>query len=166
MPEAEDRAPLDRDALRQVSQIWTDKQRRLLVERVIDHLPDPELERVLGDLVHLDQFRCRQPDPRPLADRVAEHVAATRRGDFLGDYILRNRHGEREPEETRAWVATMWHLFDLAKALVQDGGSDAPWRALVDLVDEVDQRPDELVVFEDSCAQDEMPLSAPSVPAR
>lgn len=166
MTGTEDREPLDRDALRRAVRNWSSSQRRLLVERAVEHLRDEDLERLLVDLLHLDRFRRDPAESQSLVDRVADHVTATRRGDFLGDLMIRNRHGQREPEETRAWVAATSHLFDLAGEFVRNGGSDAPLRALVDLVEDVDERPDELVVFEDSCARDELPRSSRSSSAR
>jgi hypothetical protein len=70
---------------------------------------------------------------------------------------VRNGHGQREPWQTDAWVATTWHLFEAALGAC-DSGTNAEaaacLRELRDLVHEVDEHCDELVTFEDSGAQD------------
>lgn len=156
MPRAAPRPLLDRDALREISRRWSSSQRRLLVERVLEFSPDRDLERLLEGLVHLENARCDRTDPPSLDDRVADHASSTRRGDFLGNYALRNEHGQREPWQTRAWVAATSHLFDLALASTPSNGSQRALRSLNALVEEVDERIDDLVVFEDSCARDEL----------
>jgi hypothetical protein len=153
VPNAEHDAALDRDALREQTRRWTATQRLLLVERVVEHMPEADLERLLVGLVRLDQVRTGDLDhPTSPADRVAAHAAATQRGDFLGDLIIRNKHGQREPWQTHAWVAATSHLFDLA---LEHRTEDA-LRDLVALVEEVDERCDRLVVFEDSCADENL----------
>ncbi|MCP3917196.1 MAG: hypothetical protein GY711_16730 [bacterium] len=155
MPPTEARAPLDRDALREISRRWSSSERRLLIERVLEHLPEEELERLLEGLVHLARVRCDRTDPRHLDDRVADHVASTRHGDFLGDLVIRNAHGQREPWQTRAWVAATSLLFDLALDCARNNGTEDALRSLVALAEEVDERIDELVVLEDSSAREE-----------
>ncbi|MCP3915946.1 MAG: hypothetical protein GY711_10360 [bacterium] len=133
--------------------------RRLLIERVLEHLPENELESLLEGLVHLERVRCGRTDPRRLGDRVADRVSTTRRGGFLGDLVIRNQHGQREPWQTRAWVAATSHLVDLALERPRNNGDEATLRSLVTLVEEVDDRIDEFVAFEDSCACDELSCS-------
>ncbi len=77
----------------------------------------------------------------------------------LGDLVIRNQHGQREPWQTRAWVAATSHLFDLALERPRNNGDEATLRSLVTLVEEVDDRIDEFVAFEDSCACDELSCS-------
>lgn len=148
--------PIDRESVREHTRRWSDPQRRVLVERVVEHLPDVILERLFEGLVRLDEHRVEGDLPASgLHDRVAAHVAATRRGDFLGDLVIRNKHGQRQPWQTGAWIAATSHLFDLAlrhadpKADVETAEA---LRILVALVAEVDERIDEFVVFEDDCA--------------
>jgi len=103
--QTEARAILDRNALREITRRWSSSQRSLLVERVLEHPPEQDLEPLLEGLVHLEGVRCDRADPPCLDGRVADLVSSTRRGDFLGDLGVRNRHGQREPWQTRAWVA-------------------------------------------------------------
>lgn len=141
--------------MREQARRWTDPQRRILIERVVEHVPDVVLERLLQGLVYLDKQSASGGRPSLLHDRVAAHAAATRRGDFLGDLVIRNKHGQREPWQTQAWIAATSHLFDLALQrahLDADADTLAALRSLVSLVKEVDKRIDELVVFEDDSA--------------
>jgi len=144
--------PFDRHALRAISRRWCSLQRRLLIERVLEHAREEDLERLLKGLVHLDAVRSERVDPRSLVERVAAHVSATRSGAFLGEYVLRNAHGQREPWQTRAWVAATAHLFDLASDRGTTPFEEGALHSLIALVGEVDERTDELVEFEDSCA--------------
>ncbi len=142
---------INRESLRAATRALSDEQRRIALERAVERLPDATLEELLGDLVMLQEHRTPSGTPPPsLSERIAAHVDATRRGDFLGKYEMRNRHGQREPSQTRAWIAATWHLLDLARK----AGDEANLRALKALVEEVDERPDELVVFEDANAGD------------
>ena len=154
MPPAEAHSSLDREVLRGISRTWSSHQRRLLVERILEYATEEDLERLLDGLVRLERVRCSRPETRSLDDRVADHVSSTRRGDFLGDFVIRNKHGQRGPWQTKAWVAATSHLFDLALAGARSGGSRGALDALVALVQEVDERIDELVVFGDSCARE------------
>jgi len=82
--------------------------------------------------------------------------AATHSGEFLGNYTLRNAHGEREPWQTSAWLAATSHLFDLALQQAShkpDANALSRLQALTALVTEVDDRTDELVAFEDTDAE-------------
>ncbi len=147
---------LGREGLREPVRNWTACQRRIFVERAIERLPRDLLVELLEGLVRPDHLHGIGTSPTPpLLDRVTRHVEATRRGDFLGDYALRNRHGEREPQETHAWVAATSHLFDLALTRCADPHDDEA-RTCLDLLSalshEVDERPEELVCFEDSDA--------------
>ena len=129
------------------------------MERVVEVLPDAVLEGLLADLVRLDEHRASASAPSlSLNDRIAAHAAATRRGEFLGEYEMRNHHGQREPGQTHAWIAATWDLFDLARAAAPEE-SGAALRALTALVAEVDERAEELVVFEDANARDQFGLS-------
>lgn len=138
---------LNREAIRRQARTWTEVQRRLLVERVIEELPHPALARLLQGLV-------QDPDGEErriaLAARVEAHVEATRRREFRGGLLLRNAHGQRAPWQTDAWTAATAHLFELASEREPlDAEASTSLRALLALVEEVDERPDELVVFED-----------------
>lgn len=149
---------LDRESLRARLALWSDVQRRIATERLVDRLPDALLVEILDGLVHLHEHRTARPgSTASLLERVDAHVLATRRRSFLGEYELRNRHGQREPWQTQAWIAATSHLFALALARAEDR-SDLESRAslvlLVSLVEEVDEHVDKFVVFEDSSARD------------
>jgi len=152
--------PLDRDALRARLRMTSDHQRRLVLERIVEQLPDADLARLLDGIVHLDEHPAGHPVATPsLAERVARHAAATRRGQYLGKYILRNAHGQREPTETAEWLAASSHLFECAleRAHLDPNAETLNClRVLTRLVEEVDQRPDELLVFEDDRASDHL----------
>lgn len=146
----------DRESLRAKLRVWTELQRKIALERVVEHLPDTSLEAVLNGLVHLDEHRfAGEPRTPTMDERIEAHVAATRRGDFRSDYVLRNAHGQREPWQTTAWLAATAHLFDCALEHVRSDACEATLaslRRLSALVSEVDERYDELVVFEDGSA--------------
>ncbi len=146
---------IDREALRGRLPQLSDPMRRVVLERTVEHLGDAELRRLFDGVDWLETRTDDLPKPTQL-ERVRAHVEATRRGAFFGRYVDRNAHGQREPEETAAWKSTTWHLFDLVleRAKVKWGAEVAECAAaLADLVDEVDARVDELVVFEDSAAE-------------
>ena len=108
-------APLDRERLRQRVRAWTEVQRLILVERVIEDLPPQALRQLLHRLVSPDLLVGAGEAARPgLLERVEAHGEETRAGRYLGSYVVRNRPGEREPEETACWVAATAHLFELA----------------------------------------------------
>lgn len=153
------RTELDRAALRERLKLLSDVQRRIVLERAVEHLPDSTLDALLDGLVRMDERRAEGLASPSLRERVESHAAATRRGDFRGEYLLRNCHGQREPWQTAAWIAATAHLFDLVLERVRAGADVvAPGclRSLVELVEEVDDRTDELVVFEDSSAAEEV----------
>lgn len=149
--------PLDRESLRAELRGWSELERRIALERVVEMLPDAEVEALLEGLVHLDEHAVPAGSRLPsLRERIDRHAAAARRGEFLGRYRLRNAHGEREPWQTTAWLAATVHLFELALERARhDAGEDAlaSLRELTALVNEVDERIDELVVFEDGSAR-------------
>jgi hypothetical protein len=148
---------LGREELRERLRALTDVQRRLVLERAVEHLPDSALGTLLEGIVGLDECRAEDRAQPSLGERVDSHVAATRRGAFRGEYLLRNRHGQREPWQTAAWIATTSHLFDLAlKGSVARAAAAGHLLSLLGLVEEVDDRPDEFVVFEDSSAAEEL----------
>ncbi|MBI1379871.1 MAG: hypothetical protein GC161_02140 [Planctomycetaceae bacterium] len=158
--------PIDRDLLRSQLRAISDHQRRLVLERVVEHLPDAELARLLDGLVHVPHHHADHPATTPsLRERIESHAAATRRGDYFGNYILRNAHGQREPHETADWLATTSHLFDCALSHAErtpDAETLACLRTLSALAEEVDQRTDEWVVFEDDRACDHLLHDYPS----
>jgi hypothetical protein len=151
---------VDRESLRAKLRSWSELQRRIALERVVEQLPDADLERLLDGLVRLCEHCSAGDVPAPsLSERVDCHAAATRRGEFHGRYVLRNDHGQREPWQTAAWLAATMHLFDCALERARlDGSAEAlaSLRTLTGLVEEVDERIDELVVFEDGCACDHL----------
>lgn len=136
---------LDRQSLAAKVRVWSDIQRRIALERVVEQLPEAMLATLLDGLVRLEEHRTRS-EPRTLDARIAAHVAATLRGEFRGELDFGNRHGQREPWQTATWLATTGHLFDLA---LQRADSIDGLRALVALVEEVDGRADELIAFEE-----------------
>lgn len=147
----------DREALRERLRKLSDVERRIVLERVAEQLTDATLESLFDALVPLDLRPADAPAPPSLSERVEAHVAATRHGAFRGELVLRNEHGQREPWETVAWVAATSHLFDATLGRIRDPADEvslASLRSLVELVTEVDERTEELVVFEDSCARD------------
>jgi len=123
---------------------------------MVEHLPDAALDALLNGLVHLREHRLAEDTRTPTMDeRIEAHVAATRRGDFRGDYMLRNAHGQREPWQTSAWLAATTHLFNCALEHARSDASEttlASLHKLTALVSEVDERYDALVVFEDDSA--------------
>lgn len=147
---------LDRENLRLLLRSWSDHQRRIALERVIEQVPDATLETLLHGLVHLGPHRLPAEARAPsLRERIDALAAATRRGDYLGQYELRNAHGQREPWQTAAWLAATSHLFELALLQLHADATEASLfclQTLTTLVAEVDERVDELVVFEDSSA--------------
>lgn len=149
---------LDREALRATLRTWSDLERRIALERVVEQLSDSSLETLLDGLVYMNQHCAAGDSPTPtLRERVEAHVAATRRGDFLGQFEYRNHHGERAPQQTLAWLAATAHLFDLSLERARhspDEDTLADLRSLTTLVQEVDQRAEEFVVFEDANARD------------
>ncbi len=149
---------LDREALRERMQVLSDVGQRLVLERVVERLPDATLELLLDGLVRLDARDPASPPPPTPIQRVEAHIAATRRGAFLGEYVIRNKHGQREPWQTAAWVAATSHLFEVTFARIgaaREQATLASLRSLVELVAEVDERVEEFVVFEDSSASDQ-----------
>ena len=147
---------IDREALRRRLRVCTELQRRIALERVVERLTDDELAAVLRGLVHVDEHVAGEARALSLDERIEAHVAATRRGNFRGEYVLRNAHGQRAPWQTTAWVATTAHIFDCALERARgDAGETTlrPLRTLTRLVAEVDERCDELVVFEDENAR-------------
>lgn len=147
---------LDREGLRQQLRHFTDVDRRLVLERVVDYLADEDVRRMLEGMVRFDERLDDHPS-RTLLDRVRAHVAATRSGVYRGKYTLRNAHGQREPAETAMWESLTAHLFDLVRERVSKTSDDEVLTcatALIELVDEVDQRDEDLVVFEDRCARE------------
>ncbi len=149
-----------REKLRLTVRNWQEPQRRIALERIIEYLPDDQLAVVLEDLARLNAPPVAVGAPLPtLIERVASHATATRCGEYLGGLSLRNEHGQRDPWQTHAWDAATWHLFDLAlKRAAENEDRDAitALRMLVELVEEVTERIDELVVFEDSSAGAEL----------
>jgi hypothetical protein len=147
---------LDREGLRQQLRHFTDVDRRLVLERVVDYLADEDVRRMLEGMVRFDE-RVGEHPSRSLLDRVRAHVAATRSGVYRGKYTLRNAHGQREPAETAMWESLTAHLFDLVRERASKTSDDELLTcatALIELVDEVDQRAEDLVVFEDRCARE------------
>lgn len=149
-------AGIDREALRQHLHHLRDWARRLVLERIVEHLGDDDVRRLLRGLVRFESGPESRAQPA-LLDRIRAHVEAVRSGVYRGEYVLRNAHGQREPPETAVWEATTAHLFDLAFERI-DAGADpdaaAGARELAALVVEIDDRPDELVVLEDCNARD------------
>ena len=146
----------NRESLRAELRGWSERERRIVVERLVEHLPDTCVEMLLEGLVYLDDHVITtESEPPPLRERIERHVRATRSGEFRGEYELRNAHGQREPWQTEAWVAATGHLFELALAQARPGADEDARenvRALVALAREVDERTDELVVFEEAGA--------------
>ena len=139
---------------------WNETQRRVALERVIEYIPDDQLAAILEDLALLETLPAATAEPFPsIGQRAAAHAIATRSGEFLGDLMIRNQHGQRSPWQTHAWSAATWHLFDIAlKRTAEHANHEAmtALQVLVELVEEVTDRVDELVVFEDSSACFEM----------
>lgn len=152
---------IDREALRLELHHLRDAARRVVLERIVEHLADKDVRRLLDGFVRFRPPVEGRAQPT-LLDRIRAHVKATRSGVYLGEYAIRNAHGQREPPETALWESTTAHLFDLALASAAAGaGTDADpdatngAAALAALVAEIDDRPDELVVLEDRNACDE-----------
>ncbi len=148
---------LQREQLRARARQWSEVQRRLFIEHAIEHLSAESLAKLLAG-VEGQRAASDSTEAQPgLLERVTRHVEATRSREYLGEYVTRNRPGEREPGQTAAWVAATSHLFDLALELAAaslDADNAKALRLLCDVVREVDERPDELVVFEDDdCAK-------------
>lgn len=151
---------LDRESLRARIRVWSDHEFRIALERVVEQLPDSDIERLLRGLVHLHEHRVEGGAPsHSLRERIEAHADATRRGEFRGELVLRNAPGQREPWQTAAWLAATSHTFDLALDRMRidaDAPSLAGLSALTMLVGEVDERPDELVVFESGGARESL----------
>jgi hypothetical protein len=148
---------IDRESLRAWLRRCSEHERRIALERVVELSSDAEIERLLGGLIYLHEHRLEEGSSAPsLPERVELHVAATRRGEFRGEYEMNNAHGQREPWQTAAWLAATAHLFDcVTERARSDAGAEtvASLRALTALVEEVDERADELVTFEEGCAR-------------
>lgn len=150
--------PIDRESLRAELRVQPDCVRRLALERVVEQLSDADLARLFGGLTRLDRHRT-EPGRRPLElaleparARIRRHAAATLRGEYLGEISLKHPHGERAPKMTAIWLAATAHLLDVALAGARTHPDEevlAGLRELVEMIAEVDRRPDELVVFED-----------------
>lgn len=108
----------DRESIRARLRMWRDVDRRLALERAVEHLPDDALALLLDGMLRLDEHRSSARRPS-LLERVREHAAATRRGDHRGNYVIRNAHGQRQPWQTDAWIAATHNLFDLELADVR-----------------------------------------------
>lgn len=144
----------DRESIRAQLRMWRDVDRRLALERAVEHLSDDALAILFDGMLRLDEHRSSAQRPS-LFERVREHDAATRRGEYVGRFQYNNAHGQREPWQTTAWVAATSHLFELALAAAAGHPSStatASLHLLVDLVAAVDDDPERFVVFEDEYA--------------
>ncbi len=151
---------LDREHLRARFRRFSDLQLRLVLERMLEHLPDAELETLLAGVEHLNHRLPAGQLPPSIAERVQAHAAATYAGEFSGKYVLRNAHGQRQPWQTAAWLAATSHLFEIIFTSLRGQRDEAMFvclRSLCRLVLEVDRRlvedGVELIVFEDDCAK-------------
>lgn len=147
---------LDRESLRQRLHHLTDLDRRIVLERIVEHLAEEDVRRLLDGFLRFEE-RPNDQSPHSLLDRVRSHVAATRSGTYRGECVLRNAHGQREPRGTALWESVTAHMFDLVQErAITTWGADVATcaTALADLVDEVDEGVDDLVVFEDRCSRE------------
>ncbi|MFZ4580272.1 MAG: hypothetical protein ACOYOB_17960, partial [Myxococcota bacterium] len=145
--------PVNRDQLRE----WALKQPAadvlVLLDRALERLSESDLDAVLADYVHLDEFRAEAGPSLTLYEAVKAFHAASLRGAYYEGFNVNSRNFTMLSGGTQRWLAEFDRLLRRCVAAAPDSGCERQVRdafeLLFDLLSQIDECRDDIVFFAD-----------------